>query len=68
MSEVYGSTHKLVAAWIPTNDFEMLNQLANKHNVKLSAYLRAIIVDALQDEITTISYTIHNNTTNHKVV
>ena len=60
MSE-YGTNHKLVAAWIPTNDFELLNQLANKHHVKISAYLRAIIVDALQEELYTIKLTNSNS-------
>ena len=64
MPRHYGSAHKLAATWIPTKDFELLQQLAKTNKVRLSAYIRAIIVDALNEE--TFTNTIQN--TNHEVV
>lgn len=53
----FDESHKLVATWISLKDFELLEQLARTNNVKLAAYVRAIIVDAIQEEI----YTIQND-------
>lgn len=50
MVDMLHTTHKSIATWILKTDFEQLQQLAAKNNVTIAAYLRAIIVDALQDE------------------
>lgn len=47
---LYEAFHHQVNTWIPTEDYKLLTELAKVHKVKLSVYLRAIIVDALQDE------------------
>lgn len=51
LSEGYRSKHKLVAVWVPSEDFEFLSEQADKHKIGLSAYVRSILVDALQDEL-----------------
>lgn len=50
MVDMLHVTHKSIATWILKTDFESLQQLAVKNNVTVAAFLRAIIVDALQDE------------------
>lgn len=68
---MYEKSHKNVATWIPIKDFELLQELANKHKVRLAAYLRAIIVDALQDEqqvSSTIQPVISRTQPRHEVV
>lgn len=50
MAKIYEENHRPVATWIPIQQFEQLQALAKKNNLKLSSYLRAIIVDALVDE------------------
>ena len=49
-STFYDKHHKLVAAWVPMRDFDALHKLAKANNVSLAAYLRAIIVDAIDEE------------------
>ena len=44
-------THKSVATWILKSDFKALQDLAAKNNVSVAAYIRGIIVDAIQDEL-----------------
>ena len=47
---VYKAQHKLVATWVPTEDFALLQHLAFTHSVPLASYLRAILIDALEEE------------------
>jgi len=47
---IYEAHHRPVATWVTIEDFKLLQKLAEIHKLKLSVYLRAIIVDALQDE------------------
>jgi hypothetical protein len=49
-STFYDKHHKLVAAWVPMRDYEALHRLAKANKVSLAAYLRAIIVDAIDEE------------------
>jgi hypothetical protein len=51
LSDGYRAKHKLVAVWVPSEDFEFLSEQADKHKIGLSAYVRSILVDALQDEL-----------------
>ena len=53
--ENYKQRHKLVAAWIPIGDFEFLRGRAQAHNISVSAYIRAILVDAMEDETQAIA-------------
>lgn len=53
---LYEARHRQVNTWVPTRDYELLVKLAALSKVKLSVYLRAIIVDAMQDE------RLHNST------
>ena len=46
----YRKTHRLVATWISDKDFDSLKSLASTNKVRLAAYVRAILIDALQDE------------------
>ena len=64
-STFYDKHHKLVAAWIPVRDFETLHRLAKANNVSLAAYLRAIIVDAIDEETCIAQLPKH---TSHQVV
>lgn len=41
---------KSVATWITMKDFAYLQHLAFANNVTVASYIRAIIVDALEDE------------------
>ena len=50
MSNLYQSPHKQVATWISLTDYEQLGQLAQANHVSIAAYVRGIIVDAIQDE------------------
>jgi hypothetical protein len=50
-STFYKDHHKHVSAWIPMRDYEVLNRLARDNKVTLAAYLRAIIVDAVEEEL-----------------
>lgn len=61
--DVYASSNKSVAAWIPIRDYEILQQLARRSKVSIAMYVRAIIIDATQEELylmnsTTITTTI----------
>lgn len=47
---LYEAHHRQVNTWVSNADYELLVRLAAKHKIKLSVFLRAIIVDALQDE------------------
>lgn len=49
-ADLYGKNNKLVATWISVKDFQILEQLAHNNKVTLAAYVRAIIVDAVQEE------------------
>lgn len=46
----YDANHRPVATWITHQDYDLLDKLAKINKVKISVYLRAIIVDALADE------------------
>ena len=48
--ETFKDSHVLVATWIPTEHFSVLQHAAKTHNVTFAAYLRAILVDALAEE------------------
>lgn len=54
---IWGRQHKPVGTWLLAEDFELLQQLAQQNNVSMSAYVKSIIIDALQDEVPTISST-----------
>lgn len=47
---LYSAYYHQVATWVPIEDYELLVELAKKHNLKLGVYLRAIITDAVADE------------------
>ena len=51
MSSIDALTHKSVATWIRHEDYAILQELAAKNKVTVATYMRAIIVDAIQDEI-----------------
>ena len=51
LADGYRNNHSLVATWISKKDFEFLTQQATKHKVGLSAYVRSILIDAIQDEL-----------------
>ena len=57
--------YKPVATWLPEKDLEQLQNLARENNVTVASYLRAIIVDVLQDENYTIQST--NSTNLHQL-
>lgn len=50
MADIYDKNNKLVATWISMNDYATLQHLAFKNKVTLAAYMRAILVDAIQEE------------------
>jgi hypothetical protein len=47
----YKDNHAPITTWVPIEDMIMLQQLANRNKVTLAAYLRAIIVDIIQEEL-----------------
>lgn len=47
---VFKNRNKPVGTWVSLKDFETLQMLAKKNNVSMSLYLRAIIVDVLEEE------------------
>ena len=47
----YEDKHKQVSTWVAMGDFRVLQSLAAQAGVTISIYLRAIIVDAVQDEL-----------------
>lgn len=53
MSDAY-PLNKSVATWLSTRDYAMLQHLAFKNKVTVSSYMRACIVDAIQDEAHTL--------------
>lgn len=55
MTSIFDAQHKLVAAHISIKDYQLLQQLATNNKVSIAAYVRAIIVDALQEEEICIS-------------
>ena len=42
--------YKSVATWIPIDVFERLQKVAEFDNVSVSAYIKAIIVDAVNEQ------------------
>lgn len=42
--------YKSVATWIPMDVFEKLQEIADSNKVSVSAYIKAIIVDAVEEE------------------
>ena len=52
--DIFKDKHGPITTWVPLEDLAILQQLAIKHNVTLAAYIRAIIVDIIQDERHTI--------------
>jgi hypothetical protein len=47
---VYKTPHKPVATWITVQDYALLQHLAFKHKVRVASYIRAILIDALEEE------------------
>lgn len=43
--------HRPVCTWIPNSDFELLQRLAALNNVTAASFVRGIIIDALQDQL-----------------
>ena len=56
--------NRIVAAWISISDYNLLRKIAQANNVTVSTYVRGIIVDAVQDEL---SPTITINTKDSKL-
>jgi len=52
--DVFKDKHGQVTTWIPKEDVAILQHLARENNVTMAAYLRAIIVDIIEDERHTI--------------
>jgi hypothetical protein len=50
VTDNWGIAHRPVGTWVSVQDFEALKRLAQAHNIRMSAYLRAIITDAIQEE------------------
>lgn len=48
---IYNTEHKFVGTWVPVKDVALLRKLATDSNVTLAAYVRAILVDAVQEEL-----------------
>lgn len=46
----YENDHRPVGTWVPNKDFQALQRLASASGVSVAVYLRAIIVDAINDE------------------
>jgi hypothetical protein len=67
MADIYDQNNKQVSTWISMKDYAMLQHLAFKNKVTLAAYMRAILVDAVQEEVysSQLSPTI---TSNHSIV
>jgi hypothetical protein len=49
---IFKERHRPVGAWLSLKDFELFQGLAKKNKVSVSLYLRAIIVDILEEERT----------------
>jgi hypothetical protein len=47
----FALAHKPIGTWIPNDDFIVIQRLAQRHNVSVSAYFRSIISDVIQEEI-----------------
>lgn len=67
-----GDTYKLVATWIPTDDFDILSTIVKDNNVTIGAYLRACINDLIQDELNrrTLAFgncSLQSHSTNSKI-
>lgn len=45
-----GSAYKSVATWIPLETYSSLRKIAEGHNVSIATYLRAIIIDVVDEE------------------
>ena len=43
--------YKPVATWLPVDVIEALQQISELNNVSVSAYIKAIIVDAVEEEL-----------------
>lgn len=52
MSDQWSDSKKFVATWLSIQDFELLRTLSEADNVSVAAYIRAILVDAIQDQST----------------
>ena len=52
---------KSVATWLSEQDFALVQSLAASNNVTIAAFLRAVIVDALNDERGTSPSLVHSN-------
>lgn len=50
MADQYLENNRQVATWLSTKDYATLQHLAFKNNVSTAAYVRAIIVDAIEEE------------------
>ena len=50
MANLYDTQHKFVGTWVPVEDVAFLSKLAKANKVSLAAYVRAIIVDAVEEE------------------
>ena len=46
----FEEANKPVTTWIPKDDYYLIRSLAERHNITVSAYIRAIIVDVIQEE------------------
>ncbi len=71
MASLFDQPHKSVATWISMKDYEILQRLAQNSKVTVSLYIRAIIVDAVQEELTIAANAVICNTvspTKSKVV
>ena len=66
MSNIYDGNMKSVATWIPMRDFAMLQHLAFVNKVSVAAYIRGIIIDAVQDEVYSVNSKKFTNTKNVK--
>lgn len=51
MTDQYEKEHKQVTTWLSVQDYNSLFGLASKNNVNMAAYVRAIIVDVIQEEL-----------------
>lgn len=51
----WDTRHKPVATWLRLKDYNSLQEIAERSNVGVAAYVRGIIVDAIQDEQTKYS-------------
>lgn len=65
---LYQSPHKQVATWLSLTDYQQLGQLAQANRVSIAAYVRAIIVDAIQEESCISKSSIQLSTATSQVV